>query len=72
MASIICECGKVLDMRVKLVGVSPVITIHDEDGFELKRCPKCSRDVKEYREKVIGIQTMIRRWGPGARKNKIV
>jgi hypothetical protein len=70
MASVICKCGKVLEMRVKLVGLSPAITIHDENGFELKTCPHCSRDVREMKEEVIGIQTLIQRWGPGARRSK--
>ncbi len=70
MGSIICKCGQVLEMRAKLVGVSPVITIHDKDGFELKRCPHCSRDVKELKEQVIGIRTLIQRWGPGSRRSK--
>ena len=72
MASIICKCGKVLEMRVKLVGLSPMVTIHDEQGFELKKCPNCSREAREFREEVIGIQTLIQRWGPGSRRSKKV
>ena len=70
MASIICKCGKVLEMRVKLVGLSPMVTLHDQEGYELQKCPDCSRDAKEFRERMIGIQTLIKRWGPGSQRSK--
>ncbi len=70
MSSIICRCGKVLAMRVRIVGLSPVITIHDKDGCELEHCPLCSRDMKEIKEQVIGIRTLAQRWGPGSRRSK--
>ncbi len=71
MSSIICDCGKVLEMRVKLVGLSPAVTFFDEHGLELKCCPRCSREVKGLQEKVIGIRSLIQRWGPGSRRSKI-